>query len=316
VHFSAAAFVAAAVCADAGPAADAVLATWKGGELRVRDWLAAYQVKTPPEQRALSTPDGRVQLLRDLERYELLVQEAERRGYGEHVLVQDATRDAALDALTKSLAIAPESISDADVAAEFEATRVRWERPGIRRASLIAVASEAEAKELLHELRGATREQFAAEARMRSIHATRKQSGELGWFTHQGRGTEGNPVPVAAPFVDEVFALPRVGALSARPLRLEQGFGVLLLTGEEPAFKTPHEEATALIREQLASRRSAQKLDELTAQLKASVKIEVYPELLAPIVLDARAGLDQPQGFPAHPSDPRVGARVVKPDKY
>jgi hypothetical protein len=316
VHFSAAALAAAAVYADSGPAADAVLASWKGGELRVRDWLTAYQVKAPAEQRALSTPDGRIQLLRDLERYDLLVQEAERRGYDQHVLVRDAARDAALDALTAALAIAPEAISDAEVAAEFDATRVRWERPGVRRASLIAVASEAEAKQLLRELRGATREQFASVARTRSIHPTRKQSGELGWFTHQGRGTEGNPVPVAAPFVVATFALPRVGALSASPLRLEQGFGVLLLTGEEPPFKTPHEEATALIREQLAARRSAQKLEESITQLRARVKVEVHPELLVPIVLDSRAGLDQPQGFPAHPNDPRVGPRVVKPDKY
>ena len=318
VHCGLAALVAtAALAADSGPAADAVLASWKGGAIQVRDWLAAYAVKTVPEQRALATPDGRALLLRDLERYSLLVQDAERRGYGQHVLVLDAMRNAAIDALTaKTLAVAPEAISDADVAAEYEATRTRFQRPSIRRASLIAVASEAEAKALLRELRGTTREHFGSVARLRSLDPTRRQSGELGWFTHEGRGTEGNPMPAVAPFVEATFALPRVGALSPRPLRLEQGFGVLMLTGEGPAFSTPFEEAAALIREQLAARRSAQRIEELVTQLRASVKVEVHPELLAPIVLDTQAGLDLPQGFPAHPADPRVGVRTVKPDKY
>jgi inactivated superfamily I helicase len=54
-----------------------VLASWKGGEIRVRDWLAAFAVKTAPEQRALAGEQGRVQLLRDLERYALLIEEVE-----------------------------------------------------------------------------------------------------------------------------------------------------------------------------------------------------------------------------------------------
>jgi len=316
VHLGLAALIVAAVAADSGPAPDAVVASWKGGELRVSDWLASYGVKPVPEQRALATPEGRARLLHELERYALLVQEAERRGYGKHVLVADAARNAALEALTtQTLAVAPEAISDAEVAAEYEAKRVRFERPSIRRASLIAVASEAEAKTLLRELRGATREQFGSVARGRSIDPTRQQSGELGWFTQQRRGTEGNPVTVPA-LVEATFALPRVGALSARPLQLEQGFGVLMLTGEGPPFSTPYEEAAAQIREQLAARRSAQRVEELVAQLRASVKVEVHPELLAPIVLDTKAGLDLPQGFPAHPQDPRVGVRTVKPDKY
>jgi peptidyl-prolyl cis-trans isomerase C len=314
VHLGAAALLVAAVSAD--PAADAALASWNGGQVRVRDWLDAYGVKTVTEQRALSTPHGRVQLLRDLERYALLIQEAERRGYGQHVLVRDAVRNAANDAFTKTLAVPPESISAADVAAELEATRTVFERPSIRRASLIAVASEAEAKDLLRELRGASREQFGSVARTRSIDDTRRQSGELGWFTHQGRGTNGDPMPVSAPLVAATFALPRVGALSPRPVRLPQGFGVLMLTGEEPPFSTPFDEVDARIREQLAARRSAQRLEDLLAQLRASTKVEVHPELLAPIALDTEAGLDVPQGFPAHPPDPRVGPRVVKPDKY
>jgi hypothetical protein len=320
VHLGLAAILVAAVAADSSPGegADAVLASWKGGEIRVRDWLAAYGVKPVPEQRALATPEGRLRLLRELERYALLVQEAERRGYGQHVLVADAARNAALDALTtRTLAVAPEAISDADVAAEYEAKRSRYQRPSIRRASLIAVASEAEAKTLLRELRGATREQFGSIARARSIDPTRQQSGELGWFTQQGRGTEGNPVRVPAALIAATFALPpRVGALSGRPLRLERGFGVLMLTGEGPPFSTPFEEAAAQIREQLAAQRSAQRVEELLAQLRTTVKIEVHPELLAPIVLDTKAGLDVPQGFPAHPPDPRVGPRSVKPDKY
>ena len=306
-----------AVPAGAGAATDAVLASWSGGAVHARDWLAAYAVKTPLEQRTYDTSAGRVQLLRELERYALLVQEAERRGYDKHVLVVDAAQKAAIDALTaKELAIAPEAISNADVAAEYEAKRNNFRKPAVRRASQIVVASEAEAKALLRELRGVSRERFGEVARERSIDDTgRKQSGELGWFTREGRGADGNAKSMPTELVTTTWQLPKVGALS-RPLKVERGYALLLLTGEEAEMVMPYDEAAGELREQLAIKRSQQRVEELVMQLRASVPIEVHPELLAPIALDTESGLDIPQGFPAHPPDPRVGARTIKPDKF
>ena len=308
----------AADAVGAAAAPDAVLASWNGGEIRVRDWLAAHVVKTPLEQRSLATETGRVQLLRDLERYALLVQEAARRGYDRHVVVVDAEQKAAIDALTgRTLAVAPEAISDADVAAAYEAGRTRFRRPALRRASQIVVATEAEAKTLMRELKGITRERFGALARQRSIdEATRRQSGELGWFTREGRDAEGNPKSVPAEIVTATWALQRVGALAPRAVRLERGYSVLLLTGDEAQVEMRFEEAGAERREQLATKQSQQRVEALVTQLRSSVPIELHPELLTPIVLDTQAGLDIPQGFPAHPPDPRVGARVIKPDGF
>ena len=300
------------------PAAEAALATFAGGEIRVSDWRSAFDKRLPQEQVLLAQPAGRARLLHDLERYALLLREAERRGYAHHVVVEGAAQKAAIDALTAhELAVDPASIPEADVAAEYAAKGLQYHRPALRRASQIIVPSEQDAVRLLQELRKASREQFGKVARERSLdERTRKQSGELGWFSQQGRGPDGKPAGIEPELVAATYAVSKVGALSPRPLRVASGFAVLQLTGEDVALDQTLAEASGEIRELLAGRRSLQQVEDLVARLRTSTKIELHPELLDAIAIDSTTRLDIPQGFPPYPPDPREGPKRIKPDKY
>lgn len=296
---------------------DAVLVSWNGGELRVRDWLAAYATKLPQQQELMAKPAGRLQLLRDLERYALLVQEARRRGYEQNAVVMAGAEKAAIDSLSEHvLAVAPETITDAEVAAEYERKRARYRRPALRRASQIVVANEADAKALLRELRGATRERFGSVARERSKdEATRKQSGELGWFTREGNAPDGKPRGLPKAIVDAVYGLPRTGTLVPRAVPVSNGFAVVLMTGTDVQIEQSLADVAGELREEIAARKSDEALEQLVTQLRATVPIELHPELVGTFVLDTKPS-DIPQGFPPYPEDPRVGPKQIKPDKY
>lgn len=113
-------------------ASEDALARFKGGQITVADMEAAIANKDPRTRRSLATTDGQLKLLRELETYDLLVLEAERRGYAKNPTVADAKRRAAIDAmLAGELRVAPASISSADVAVEY-ANRVRMAGPVTR----------------------------------------------------------------------------------------------------------------------------------------------------------------------------------------
>jgi hypothetical protein len=197
------------------------------------------------------------------------------------------------------------------------AKSAQYHRPALRRASEIVVPTEEDARHLLQELRGATRDQFGKVARERSIdERTRKQSGELGWFARTGLGLDGRSVGVEQELVAATWSLPKVNALTPRPLRVEKGFAILQLTGEDVAIEQTLKDAAGEIREQLAARRGLQQVEELVAHLRATTPIELHPELLGSIVIDSKPELDIPQGFPPYPADPREGPKRIKPDKY
>jgi hypothetical protein len=295
------------------------IATFAGGRITLEEMRAAIANKVPRARAAIAQPGGRERFLAELVRYELLVLEATRRGYERNPLVIEAAQRAAIDRmLERDLAVAPASIPAAEVAAYYSAHAAELGRPALRRASHIELATEAEATQLIAQLRGVDRQGFAKLAVERSIDApTKRQGGELGYFDREGHksGDErGAGVPRA--LADAAYALDRVGAIGQRPVRLESGFSVVMLTGEMPELRKPLAKVEGKIREQLAEQRQAQALTALVAKLFAEHKPEVHAELLGAIALDPVTSLDQPEGFAAAPPDPRAPPRLVTPDGY
>jgi hypothetical protein len=160
--------------ADAHPAApapvaptdDDVLASFKGGKISVQDLKAAIASKDPNTRRRLATADGRLGLLRELVNYDLLVLEAERRGYRKQPAVIDAKRHAAIEAmLAVDLKADPASIPAADVARELASRRALAEKPG--KESRKSVVEGALREELAQQRFEQARKEFAKRLRER-----------------------------------------------------------------------------------------------------------------------------------------------------
>lgn len=321
---SASAYCPSAARADAVSADQArragVLSSFEGGKITVGDLEDAIANKDPRTRGALRDPAAREKLLHDLVRYDLLVREAERRGYAENTKVVQGVRAAEIAGLQqRDLTVEPESIAAADVEKYFAEHRDAYERGEQRRASYIQVATAAEAKALIGQLRGKSRSDFAKRALAVSTDPrTRSQGGELGYQTRERRtsANAANDNAPAQPLVDAMFALRKVGDVSAQPLAIDGQFGVLMLTARVPPSARTLAQVDGEIREQLAEQQSKSALSALVEKLRAEQKPEVHPELLDAIQLDAWQSLDIPRGFQAYPPDPRAPAVLIKPDPY
>jgi hypothetical protein len=305
--------------AAAAVADSPVLASFKGGRITVADMQTAIANKDASTRARIAAHGGREAFLEQLVRYDLLVLEAERRGYGYDAAVIEAGKLAAIThMLERDLAVEPSAISADDVKRHFEANIGRYQRPAMRRASHIELASEDDARALIAELKGATRERFAKVAGERSRdERTRHQGGELGYFDREGRlGGVGEPAAVPRELVAATFALPRAGAIGSRPIKGATGFSVVMFTGEMPALAQSLADVEDALRAELAEKRATEAQEALVAELRAQWKPEVHPERIDAITLPPGKPLDQPQGFPAAPPDPRAAARVVEPDGF
>jgi len=117
---------AAAASAPGRKGSEDVLAHFKGGQITLADMQAAIANKDPRTRHRLATSEGRLAFLKDLENYDLLVLEAERRGYRTHPAVIHAARNVAVDQmLNEDLKVDPASIPAADVAREAETPHAR-----------------------------------------------------------------------------------------------------------------------------------------------------------------------------------------------
>jgi hypothetical protein len=294
------------------------VATFAGGRITLDDMQTVLDHRPRSVRAAAVSAAGRQRLLSELLDYDLLVLEAERRGYRNRPATAQAARRAAVDALlaaTRRQGAVPDANSP-EIAAYFAEHSGNFQRPALRRAMHIQVAGEAEARALLASLAGATREQFASVARERSLDVrTRRQGGELGYCDEKGQAweraaDEGCPAPIAR----AMFALSKNDELAPQPVAHDSAFSVVMLTAQMPAKIPTLDRVRAKIVELLAERARAQRLDALMARLRAERSIEVHPELLDAVVLPAALPQDMPAGFPAAPVDPRVPPKEVEPD--
>jgi peptidyl-prolyl cis-trans isomerase C len=294
-----------------------VLARFEGGKITVGDMEDAIAQKLPATRAQISTDAGRRRFLEDMIRYDVLALEAERRGFAKRDAVSETTSRRAIDKMIgTAFPIDPAAVPGEAVQRDYEEQARKFNRPEQRRASHIVVATAADARSLITELKGGDRQAFAKLARERSIDATtRMRGGDLGYFDRKGNpGTE-HGTPVAEPLAAATFGLAREGEVGRKPVALKNGFGVVMWTGTTPELRRSKAQVEQSLREKLASDAQRQQLSELVERLRAEVAPELHPELTDAIALDPVPVADIPSGFPPAPPDPRIPPVLLEPDE-
>lgn len=296
--------------------AGAVVASYRTGQITQSELEAVIAQKLPQERKKIAEPGGREALLQSILRYDLLAQEAERRGYASHpAVVQSVRRSASERMLAERLKVDPKDVAASELEQAYQARVHQFARPRMLRASQIQVATQAEAQALRSKTKPGDRAGFAKLAREYSSDArSQRQGGELGYFDAEGKleGTRESGIPPA--IVKAAFAL-KQGEVSP-PIAHDAAFSLVMLTGEMAAVTPKRAAIEAKLREELAQAQRQRDLEALLAQLRAEAKPEIHPELLDQIVLPPITPLDYPQGFAAAPPDPRAPPRLVPPDEY
>jgi peptidyl-prolyl cis-trans isomerase C len=233
-------------------------------------------------------------------RFELMAREAEKRGMGRDANVARTVKQNAVQALIRrdfDERITLESVPEADIAAYFASHGDEFNRPEMRRASHVLVATREEAERIAAQARDGDVRTFRELAREHSLdQETKLRGGDLRYFTREPQ--PGSPDPAVDPaIVAAAFALREVGDVSA-PVQVGERWSVVKLTGLRPAETRTLADAAPSIRMRLWRERRQKALDDFVVELQQRYRPEVHPERVDPIRLDAAPPGGGLPGFP------------------
>jgi peptidyl-prolyl cis-trans isomerase C len=260
--------------------------------------------QNPFMQQRYVSADAIAAVLERSVRFELLAQEAERRGYAKQDAVALAVKQNTVQALIKHEfddKITTASIPADEVSRYYEQHRDEFSRPPTRRASLLVVATQAEAAALLPEAKKGDVRAFRELVRTKSVDETNRQrGGDLRYFEATGRVLDAPAETVDPAVAKAVFDLKQVGDTSG-VVNVGDKFAIAKFTGERPVQADTPKQADERIRMRLWREHRQSAIDTELGELRKRLAPEVHPELVDLVRLDtgsAPPSKGLPAGFP------------------
>ena len=269
----------------------ATLATIGDRVLTVGEFADVVASKGPFLSVRYNSPERRRELLDQLVRFELLAHEADERGFDDLPEVRRARQQIVIRRFLKrdyEDRFRPEDVSDADVAAYYEAHQDEFHTPAQVRISHILFTSEATARRVLRQVLAAPSEVrlFRALAEEHNTDpGSRDRFGDIGFVSRPAERRSTEP-EVPAEVVEAAFALESIGAVAPELVHSAAGWHIVKLTGRRSAIDRTLEEAARPIRHRLFRERREAAIEELITQLRGAADVEEHLELLDQIHLD------------------------------
>lgn len=253
--------------------ANEVLAKVGDRTITVGDFADRLASQSPYLRARFESPERRKEFLDNLVRFELLVYEAKRLGYGDEPEIVRARRNAMIQQMVKKEVDEPLEgleITDEEVQAVYDANPLEFDRPGQVRASDIFIEDRARANELLVRAKKTDLAGFRKLAREESEdEKTKANGGDLHFFEATGEGEPPAAIREAA------FSLKTVGTVYPKLIEDGNGFHIIMLTGKRPALKRTYEQAKRAIRHKLTRERKDAAMEALTKRLREEVEVQV-----------------------------------------
>jgi len=248
----------AATKAPAAADANAKVAVVNGHEIPKS--LEDILVRQRTQQGAPDTPELRNAVREELIKRELVIQDAEKKGFEQNADVQQqlafARQQILLTAYLQDY-FQKHPVSDAEVKAEYDRLQ-KSSSTNEYKASHILVKTEAEAKDIIAKLKKGAN--FADLAKFSDDPGSKDKGGDLGW---------NSPSTFVKPFSDAMVKLKK-GEITQEPVQTQFGYHVIRLDDVRPAKAPPMDQVGPRIKQQL---QQAQ-LEKLVADLRSkSTKI-------------------------------------------
>jgi peptidyl-prolyl cis-trans isomerase C len=266
-----------------------VIVSYKGGEVTIGELEDAIAGQSPFMRERYRDPQNLKELLDKTVRFELLGKEAERAGLDKNEAVRQAVKQNAVQGLMKAEfddKMSAASIPEADIAKYYQDHIDEYVQPAMQRASHVMVATEAEARALLQQAKAMDLRAFRQLARDKSIdEASKLRGGDLRYFDLQGKARGETEPSVPPQIVKAAFALKTVGDTAPQPVKIENGFSIVKLTGQRPAISRKIGEVEETIRVRLWRERRQEAIEGFVTKLREQYKPETHPELANAIKL-------------------------------
>jgi peptidyl-prolyl cis-trans isomerase C len=223
----------------------------------------------------------------DLVRFEVLLREAERRGFGQDPEVLRARESAMVGLFVREeFEDAPgtriSEVPDRAIEEYYRAHPDEFTQPERVRASHIQLADRRLAEQVLAQVLAAPSdaELFARLALEHSKDAeTRSRSGDLRYFVRPAERRPGEP-EVAREIAEAAFSLDRVGDVHPRLVQTPEGWHIVKLTGRREAWHRTLEEARSRIQSRLVRDRRRERIEAFAQEAGKRLGVEVNEEAL------------------------------------
>lgn len=256
---------------------------------QVADALAE---QSPYLRARFNSPERRREFLDNMVRFELLAQEARRRGLDQspevqrtrkQMMIQQLLRERVEDVVTLS------SISDEDIGAYYESHRDEFNKPEQVRASHIFIRDRAKAERVLREITANATDvllfrRLAEENDEDPETSQGSRRGDLRFFSRDGTREDAAPVPREV--AEAAFSLTDIGAVHPTLVRAGEGFHIVKLTGRRAALSRTLEESRRPIQNRLWRERREQAADELVARLRREAQVNENVDVLESVRVD------------------------------
>jgi peptidyl-prolyl cis-trans isomerase C len=289
------------------------LAKWNGDTLTEPELKQRFAEMNPYARARFQTVEQRRDYVDGLVRFELLAQEAVRRGMAnEPEVIESAKRVMVQRLLKQELEERSDAVTDAQVAAYYEAHRADYVKPAMTRLSHIFFEKKdkAGADEVLLEVKKLAPLDYTAFGKLARAHSKDPRSqpldGDLRFLSDEELATQQGPAVVAA-----AATLKQVGELYPELVETDAGFHIIKLQGRQVALNLSLEQARPSITSVLLNETRQERFRALLDKLKTQAGYAVNEPALAAITVDPKAPAvetkgPQPGFLPAPPPPPPV----------
>jgi peptidyl-prolyl cis-trans isomerase C len=276
-------------------------------EITLADYAATLERMDQFERLRYQSPERRKALLDEIIQVELLAAEAKRRGLDQRPETRERIRQILRDELLQSTREdlpPPASIPESEVRAYYDAHRDDFREPERRRVAVIALSSEARAKQVLAEAKKATPAAWGRLVQQYSLDKLPKASplaplelaGDLGIVGPPGNARGDNP-RIPGPVRKALFEIPQIGGVYPGVVADQGKYYVLRMTGKTDARDRTQAEADRSIRVSILQQKIQDREKQLEAELRKKYPVRVDQAALAQVEIP-EPKIVEPSGMP------------------
>lgn len=275
-----------------------VLAKVGDRAITLGEFAAALEHMDQFDRLRYQSAERRKELLGEMITVELLANEATAKGYDKDPLAQQELRTILRDAMlaeARKGAPTPAEIAESEVRAWYQAHLAEYKDPERRRVSVIVLAAEPAAEDVLRQVSKSAAANWGEVVRAKSVDPQARTNvpldlaGDLGIVSPPGDPRGDNP-RVPPEVRRAVFAIPELGGVHEKVVPAGGRYYVVRLTQRIEAHDRSYEEAERTIRVKLAQDKLRAREEELLAELKKSVAVQIDEAALATVVVGGDGG--------------------------
>lgn len=263
-----------AMAQDAAKGSDPVVARVNGEEIRRSDVMRELQMAGPQIQQL---PPQMIypQILQKMIATRVVSQKGYAEGLQNDAEVKRRVKNLEMQVVAEAYVhrqVEPK-ITETKIKERYDQLASKYKPQDELRARHILVKTEAEANDLLKQLKGGT--DFAKLAEQKSSDAvSAKQGGDLGYFVHDA---------MVKAFSDAAFKL-KVGEITDKPVKTDFGYHIIKVEDKRKSAPPP----VAEVRDQIANQLGQEMANDEVKSLEAKAKVEKFNIDGTPVSADAK----------------------------